>query len=186
MPFRQVGAGGPVDQGHMGIARRSPAERLEDLRLPRRIGEMVVAANDMGDAHVMIVDHHCKIVGRRPVAAQDHEIVEILVGEYDAALYAVLDHRLSVARRLEADRRRDPRGRLGWVAMTPRAVIARRAPLCARARAHGLQLLGARIAAIGVTLGEQLFGDLAMALRARELIDGLAQGNAYRCYASPE
>ena len=65
---------------------------------------MVVAADDMGDAHVVIVDHHREIVGRRAVAAQDDEIVEVLVGEHDAALHAVLDHRLALARRLEADR----------------------------------------------------------------------------------
>ena len=65
---------------------------------------MVVAADDMGDAHVVVVDHDREIVGRRAVAAQDDEVVEILVGEDDAALHPVLDHRLALARRLEADR----------------------------------------------------------------------------------
>ena len=158
----------------MRIDRRRPAERLEDLRLPRRVGEVVVAADDMGDAHVMVVDHDGEIVGRRAVAAQDHEVVEILVGKDHAALHAVLDHRLAVARRLEANRRLDPRRRLGRIAMPPGAVISRRAALGASALAHGLKLFRARVAAIGIALRKQLLGNLAMAFRARELIDGLA------------
>jgi hypothetical protein len=41
----------------MGEDRRLPAERLIDLRLPRGIGEVIVAADDMGNAHVVVVDH---------------------------------------------------------------------------------------------------------------------------------
>ena len=66
---------------------------------------MVVAADDVGDAHVVVVDDDGEHVGRRAVGAQDDEVVEVLVGEGDAALHAVLDHRLAVERRLDADRR---------------------------------------------------------------------------------
>ena len=96
----------------MGVDRRVPPQGLEDLRLPGRIGEMIVSANDMGDAHVVIVDHYGEIVGGRSVAAQDHEIVEVLVGEDDPALDAILDHGFAFARGLEADRRLYPRRRL--------------------------------------------------------------------------
>ena len=78
-----------------------------DLALARGIGQMVDAADNVGDAHVVIVDHHRQIVGRRAVGAQDDQIVEVLVLEHDASL-----HRSSITvspslRRLEADRRRD-------------------------------------------------------------------------------
>jgi hypothetical protein len=56
-----------------------PAHGLIDLRLPRGVGEMIVAANDMRDAHVVIVDDDGEHVGRRAVGAQQHEVVEILV-----------------------------------------------------------------------------------------------------------
>ena len=75
--------------------RRRPAERIVDLRLPRRIGQMIVAADDMGDAHVVVVDHDGQHVGRRAVGAQQHQIVEILVLPDDAALHLVLDHGLA-------------------------------------------------------------------------------------------
>ncbi len=64
---------------------------------------MVVAADDVGDAHVVIVDHHREHVGRRAVGAQQDEIVELGVLDGDAALDLVVDHRLALARRLEAD-----------------------------------------------------------------------------------
>ena len=73
-----------------------PAERLVDLRLARGIGEVVVAADDVRDVHVVVVDHDGEHVGRRAVGAQQHEIVEILVLPDDAALDLVLDHRLAL------------------------------------------------------------------------------------------
>ena len=51
----ELGAVRSVDQRHMGEDRKSyPTERLVDLRLPRGIGEVIVAADDMGDAHVVV------------------------------------------------------------------------------------------------------------------------------------
>ena len=89
---------------------------------------MVVAADDVGDAHVVVVDHHREHVGRRAVGAQQDEIVELGVLDGDAALDEVLDHGLAVARRLEADdERRVRRARPEPVA--PGAVDAERPSL---------------------------------------------------------
>jgi hypothetical protein len=78
--LRQLGAVGPVDQRDMGQERRRPAERLVDLDLlAGGIGQVVVAADNVGDAHVVIVDDHREHVGRRAVGAQDDQVVEILV-----------------------------------------------------------------------------------------------------------
>ena len=40
----------------MGEGRRLPAHRLIDLLLTRGVGEMIVAANDLRNAHIMVVD----------------------------------------------------------------------------------------------------------------------------------
>jgi hypothetical protein len=74
---------------------------------------MVVAADDVGDAHIVVVDHDREHVGRRAVGAQDDEVVEVLVLEHDACpahgrrstvspLLGRLDadHRLDALRRL--------------------------------------------------------------------------------------
>ena len=79
------------------MLRHVPAERLVDLRLARGVGEVVVAADDVRDAHVVVVDDDGEHVGRRAVGAQQDEVVEILVLPDDAALDRVLDHRLALA-----------------------------------------------------------------------------------------
>ena len=95
--LRELGAVGAVDERDVGHARHLPAERLVDLRLARGVGEVIVAADDVGDVHVVVVDDDGEHVGRRAVGAQQHEIVEILVLPHDAALDLVLDHRLALA-----------------------------------------------------------------------------------------
>jgi hypothetical protein len=84
-----------------------------DLLLAGRVGEVVVATNDVSDGHVVVVDHHRQHIGRRAVGAQQHQVVEVLVLPGDAALHLVLDHCLAGERCLEADHRLDVRRRLG-------------------------------------------------------------------------
>ena len=73
---------------------------------------MVVAADDVGDAHVVVVDDDSEHVGRRAVGAQQHEIVEVLVLPHHAALDLIFDDRFAGQRRLEANGRRNARRRL--------------------------------------------------------------------------
>ena len=84
----ELGAVRPVDQRDMRHHRHVPAHRLVDLRLPGGVGQVVVAADDVGDAHVVVVDDDGEHVGRVAVRAQEDEVVEVLVGEDDAALHA--------------------------------------------------------------------------------------------------
>ena len=65
--------------------------------LARGVGQVIVAADDVGDAHVVVVDDDGMHVGRHAVRAQDDEIVEILVGKAHVALHAVAHDRLAVA-----------------------------------------------------------------------------------------
>ena len=134
----------------MGHVRHVPAQRVVDLLLARGVDQMIVAADDVGDAHVVIVDHHREHVGRVAVAAQQHEIVEVLVLPDHAALHLVLDHGLAGLRRLEADGRLHAGGRFRRIAVAPQAVIEAGAALGARLLAHRGQFLRRGVAAIGL------------------------------------
>ena len=135
---------------------------------------MIVAADHMGDAHVVVVDHHRQHVGRVAVAAQQHEVVEVLVLPDHAALDLVLDHGLAGLRRLQPDRRLHAGGGLGRVAVAPHPVIEAGAALGARLLAHRRELLRRGVAVIGLAVGEQLLGDLAVPGGAAELVDDVA------------
>src|SRR5207249_3559771 len=90
------------------------------------------------------------------------------------ALHLILDHRLSLARGLQANHGLDARRRLGGVAVAPAPVIELRAPLGARLLAHLIELLLARVAAIGAPSREQLLGYLAVPDSAGKLEDDVA------------
>ena len=113
-------------------------------------------------------------VGRRAVGAQDDEIVEILVRERHAPLHVVLDDRLALARRLDADDRSDPGGRLRRVAVAPAPVIAREAARRLGLLPHRRELLGRLVGVIGLAAAHELLGHLAMPRGAGELEERLA------------
>src|SRR6185437_17110847 len=47
----------PVDERYVRHRRHVPAERVVDVFLPRAIGEMIVAADDVRDVYVRFGDH---------------------------------------------------------------------------------------------------------------------------------
>jgi hypothetical protein len=149
------------------------AEIAREL-LARGVDQVIVAANDVGHAHVVVVDHHGEHVGRVTVGAQQHEVVEILVLPCDAALDLIVDHGFAGLRRLEADHRLDAGRRLGRIAVAPAAVVAHGAAFGLGGLAHLRQFLGRGVAAVGLAGGEQLLGDLAMSGCILELIDRVA------------
>ena len=155
VPFGQLGAVGAVEQRDMGVDRRLPAEGAEELDLAKRIVQVVVAADRMGDPHVVVVDHDRKHVGRRAVAPEQHHVVELPVGHPDGSLYRVLDRRLALARRLEADRRVDARRRVAGIAVAPASVIEHRPAFRLGPLAHFGELLRCGITAIGFAFVEQ-------------------------------
>jgi len=61
-------------QRFMREGRRRGAERVEHLELRGGVRDMVLAAHDMGDAHVDIVDHRREKIEPRPVGAAHHRI----------------------------------------------------------------------------------------------------------------
>ena len=152
--------------------RHVPAHRLIELGLPEGVVQMVVAPDHMGDAHIVIVHHHRQHVGRRTIAAQQHEIIQLFVGDRHLALHHILNDRLAGLRRLQPDHRRHARRRIGIRAVAPAPVIAHRTAFRLGLLAHRCQLFRRGIAAIGLALRQQLVRHLGMATGAGELHDG--------------
>ena len=158
----------------MRHAGNVPAKRIVDLLLARRVDQVIVAANDMGDAHVVVVDHHGQHIGRGSVAAEQDEIVEVFVLPDDAALHLILDHGFSGLGRAQANGRLDPGRGFGRIAVAPQAVVKTGAALGAGFLAHRRELFGRGVTIIGLAGRQQAFGDLAMTACAAELVDDLA------------
>ena len=123
---------------------------------------MIVAADHMGDAHVMIVDDDGEHVGWRAVGAEQDEIVNLRILHDDPPLHEIVDDRLALLRRLQPHD-------IGAVALgpavPPRAADPERPPLRLRRLALRGQLFLAHPAFIGMTVRQQLVGHLRMAIR---------------------
>ncbi len=98
VPFGQLRAIWPVNERNVRHGRRRPAHEIVDRELTRGVRQMVVAAQDLRDAHVVIVNDHGQHVGWRAVAAKKDEVVQLLVLYRHVALYAVPDDRRTVLR----------------------------------------------------------------------------------------
>ena len=147
-----------VQQRQVGVQRRLRAERPEHEQLLGRVGEVVLAAHDVRDVRVEVVDGDGEVVEHAAVGARDDGIVEVHVGEGRVATDQVVD---------------DGRPLVGH-AQAHRAGLLRRAAKAALGAVLGLVGvdLGLRRArAVGVALVEQLFEDLLVALGARHLAD---------------
>ncbi len=108
MPLGQLGPVIAVNQRDVGVDRLVPAfldplHRMNDLQLSESIIQMVIAADDMGAAHIHVVDHHGEHVGRCAVGPQEDEIVNFLIADPDPPLHGVFDHGLAAGRGLDTD-----------------------------------------------------------------------------------
>ena len=163
---------GTQDERHMSELWQRTAQSLVEMNLPRRVGQVVVAADDMADRHVDVVDDDAEIIRRRAVGAGDDEIVELAVFEDDIALDQIFDHRRALARRAEAD---DiglvGRQRGNHAFRRPAsAVIGRFAFFFHRRLAFGVELRGAASAGIGFAHGQQFLNLLSVKRVALALI----------------
>ena len=55
---------GAEDQRHVAERGKAVAERLIEQDLARRVGEVIVAADDVRDPHLGVVDDDAEVVGR--------------------------------------------------------------------------------------------------------------------------
>ena len=70
----ELGPVGPQDERHVAEPRRLQAEGFVEDDLFRRVADVVVAPEDVGDAEVGVVDDAGEVVGRRAVRL-DHDLV---------------------------------------------------------------------------------------------------------------
>ena len=70
-------------QRDVRVRRLRIAQQLREIRLARRRRQQVVTAHHLVDALCRVVDDDREVVGRHPVAATDHEVVD------DAGVLAV-------------------------------------------------------------------------------------------------
>ena len=138
-----------MDERDVRHHRNAPAQRIIDLRLSRGVGEVIVAADDVGYAHVVVVHDDSEHVSRRTVRTQQHEVVEVFVLPDDPPLHLILDHGFAGQWRLEPDHRRHSGRDFRCIAVAPAAVVELGAAFAARLLAHLSEFLGRGIATIG-------------------------------------
>ena len=108
---------------HVG---HGPAHGVVDDDLPGGVGQVIITADDMGHAHIVIIDHHGMHIGRRAIGTQDDEIIQVLASEYHLTLHVVANNDLAFQRRFDADHRLDVSRGIGGITVAPIAVVARR------------------------------------------------------------
>ena len=158
MPLAQPLLVGPEDQRHVRELRHRRAERLVQQHLLRRVRDVIVAADHVGDRHVDVVDDDREVVGRVAVGAQDRRSLRCCAWSNSIGPCTRSAKVVSPSRHAEADRRAarraassaaissgderaDTRGRTS----TPR-------PRASRRRALRLQPLRRAVAVVGVAV----------------------------------
>ena len=76
-PLGELLAGGIGDQRQMGEAGRRAAQGRQDGELQGGVGDMVLAADDVADGELGIVDRRGEQVGGAAVLAPHHRIAEV-------------------------------------------------------------------------------------------------------------
>ena len=94
MPLGQRRPVSAHQQRQMAIGRRSQAQRLEHQQLPRRVGQVIFAAQHVRDVHLGIVDGVAEEERRAAVGAPQDEIADVIRGEALRSVHHVveLDH----------------------------------------------------------------------------------------------
>ena len=71
---------------------------MVNIDLPGCVVDMVIAAYDMADLHIQIIDHDGEVVGWRAIRAGDDQVVQLVVGYADAATHQVIKHHVTTLR----------------------------------------------------------------------------------------
>ena len=128
---------------------------------------MIVAADDVRNLHIRVVDDHTEIVRRRAIRTDDDEIVEFGVVEFDAPPHGVVHNDATAVRIAEAD---DERLAVRILrALAAATVIAGLLARCHLLGTHRVELVATAVAAVGDTRIEPAGRDIRVALEARAL-----------------
>ena len=160
---------GPVDHGDVGEQRRLLPHEAVEVDLLRRVGHVVVAADDVGDAHLHVVHDDAEVVDGGPVGAQDDEVVELPVARRDGAEDTIVEGDLPVRGEAGAEHVGHSRGDLPVPAgaLVPVGALLRLGQFAAR-----VELLHGADAPVGAAGGEQLLGLRAVERLAIALVEG--------------
>lgn len=71
----------------MGVNRPYRTECGEHVHMPGRIVQMIVTANSVRDPHVVVIDDHGKVLGRRTNGARNDQVIELGVVKYNHTPY---------------------------------------------------------------------------------------------------
>lgn len=143
------------------------AQGFVDEDLAGGVGHVVVTADDVGDAHFVVVHHHGHVVGGHAVGAADDHVVQFAHVHGDAALDHVIEHDLAGLGGLEAHAAAFAGAQ---VAFTAAAVVAGLQALGAGFFAHGFHFLGGAGAPVGVAGLQQLVHIAVVQLGALGLV----------------
>ena len=88
-----------------GEGRWGPPERFVEQNLSWRIGDVILATNDVRNSHQRVVDHHGIVVGGNALRPQEHRIAEHVGLETHFASHQVIEHHLPTVRNAETNRR---------------------------------------------------------------------------------
>ena len=86
------------DERAVNILRNLPAEGLIETIVLRAGAQILVAANDMGDAHQMIIDDIGEIIGRIAIGLDEHHVIELGVIDRDVSVELVVEGRRALGR----------------------------------------------------------------------------------------
>ena len=88
----------------MRVDGRLRSDRTNDVDLLRRVRDVVFAPDHVRDGVPHILHRRCEVVGRPPVGANEHDVLELVVRELDAAAHGVVPGRDTLVRHAEPDR----------------------------------------------------------------------------------
>ena len=142
----------------MGEDRHRMAQRLVDEDLERRVGEVIVAPDDVGYPHLGVIDHGGEVVGGSAIAAREHEVVHGARRKDGLAANPIVDDDVAPVCRY----RQPPdvrlaggktRGNRSGVQPSARPIVAGNTFCNATSRPLGLESLGGAEAGIGAARG---------------------------------
>ena len=86
MPFAQPPLVGTEDQRNVREHRQRRAECVEEEHVFGRIRDVVIAADDVRDPHIDVVDGRRQVIDRMAVGSHDDEVFDMVTIEFDASM----------------------------------------------------------------------------------------------------
>jgi hypothetical protein len=90
VPLAQLLLVGAENQRHVRKLGWRLPERLPQQNVLRRVGDVIVAPNDVRNPHVDVVGHHGEVIDRQAVRAENDEILNLLVIDLDMAAHVIV------------------------------------------------------------------------------------------------